>query len=474
MNLLGAPPANDPHEITTDEPYISSLQQRQQQVEALLGPRALSRLSSSSGSSHSLRRSSKFQRPSASSPPLAHPQSRRLEASSSAARPQPTVRFADQEPPSRRSLEDPRPQSSSFSRLDFSTDDPHPALLISPRTSSAILSALESLRTPFPFTPDLVEENADMSELGGAAAGRAANGGARAGGPVPVSQTQPQPLVSTIIPPSELMRRRAERDEAKRQAQTGQRRPAEEHSTRPAASAAGIASPAQQSGHQRAGSSAQQAQSQHPVDVSPPLASASQPTSAAASAARRGDNAQSDAQADAPAARVNPPQGGQRQSAQPAGVGSSQGQAPRPANPTTPVHAAPQPSAQPGARPTAKSSGFPHAFERWETLSSHWEGVTSYWIRKIESNTEETRDQPLLQQLSRHTTDLAAAGANLFHAVVELQRLRASSERKFQRWFYETRKESEREKEVNAALEHAIVSERQARTNDIALTLRRS
>jgi hypothetical protein len=72
----------------------------------------------------------------------------------------------------------------------------------------------------------------------------------------------------------------------------------------------------------------------------------------------------------------------------------------------------------------------------------------------------------MLAQLSRQVTDLSAAGANLFHAVVELQRLRASSERKFQRWFFETRKEAERQQEITAQMEAALVSERQARAND--------
>ena len=76
-------------------------------------------------------------------------------------------------------------------------------------------------------------------------------------------------------------------------------------------------------------------------------------------------------------------------------------------------------------------SSFPHAFERWETLSAHWEGLTSFWIRRLEENSNEVNREPISQQLARQVTDLSAAGANLFHAVVELQRLRASSERKF-------------------------------------------
>tara|TARA_R110002003_G_scaffold288_11_gene18423 strand:- start:10034 stop:11299 length:1266 start_codon:yes stop_codon:yes gene_type:complete len=68
-----------------------------------------------------------------------------------------------------------------------------------------------------------------------------------------------------------------------------------------------------------------------------------------------------------------------------------------------------------------------------------------------------------VQQLSRQITDLSAAGANLFHAVVELQRLRASSERKFQRWFYEHRQEQERAQEREAQLLKTLEAEREAR-----------
>ncbi|EEQ84487.1 uncharacterized protein BDCG_01292 [Blastomyces dermatitidis ER-3] len=112
------------------------------------------------------------------------------------------------------------------------------------------------------------------------------------------------------------------------------------------------------------------------------------------------------------------------------------------------------------SRPRA---AFPHAFERWETLSSHWEGLTGYWIRRLDQNNEELSRDPLSQQMSRQITDLSAAGANLFHAVVELQRLRASSERKFQRWFFDTRAEQERAQEVQAELERLLRTERQAR-----------
>lgn len=129
-------------------------------------------------------------------------------------------------------------------------------------------------------------------------------------------------------------------------------------------------------------------------------------------------------------------------------------QQPKPAAPTQQLTA---------PAPSQSKAAFPHAFERWETLSSHWEGLTSYWIRRLQENTNELDGKPLDQQLSRQITDLSAAGANLFHAVVELQRLRASSERKFQRWFFETRNEQEQAAERQAELERQLRTEKEAR-----------
>ncbi|CAK7233307.1 hypothetical protein SCUCBS95973_008551 [Sporothrix curviconia] len=117
-----------------------------------------------------------------------------------------------------------------------------------------------------------------------------------------------------------------------------------------------------------------------------------------------------------------------------------------------------------GSRPR---NSFPHAFERWEALSAHWEGLTSFWIRQLQQRSEEINQDPLNRQLARQVTDLSAAGANLFHAVVELQRLRASSERKFQRWFFEMRGDMERNTEVHAMLEAAIQEERRGRAEAI-------
>ena len=110
---------------------------------------------------------------------------------------------------------------------------------------------------------------------------------------------------------------------------------------------------------------------------------------------------------------------------------------------------------------SANTSSFPHAFERWETLSSHWEGLTSFWIRRLEQNKQDVDGNPINQQMARQVTDLSAAGANLFHAVVELQRLRASSERKFQRWFFETRAEQERFRENQSKFDERLRNEQQ-------------
>jgi len=244
---------------------------------------------------------------------------------------------------------------------------------------------------------------------------RAANGGARTtGGPVPVSQ----PERAHIRTPQMIMNARRQRAEAEeqRKADEERRRESTERAAQNTAAAASQARP-------RAAPAAAAAASSATADASP----------------RRPHHTQHARRPSAAAAPVQP--------------GSSTAAPPRPA-PTTSSTAQPREST---------TSNFPHAFERWETLSSHWEGLTSYWIRRLEQSTDEVRREPLAQQMSRQITDLSAAGANLFHAVVELQRLRASSERKFQRWFYEHRQEQERAQEREAQLSAQITTEREAR-----------
>lgn len=333
--------------------------------------------------------------------------------------------------------------------------EPHPIVHLSSHTKSAILWALEeALRQPHPFSPDPIEENASMADLLGSGPATTNGNGAPSLRPTaPPAQTgSPQQVIRG---PRMIMRERAER-EARQKAEREQmeRIRAEEEARlleearRATAgrrvSAAGAfhsgdapTDPATQRRQQRAqeaqgGSrvpaSAPSAPAQPSSDMPPPLRPTRVPTS------------------------TQPPQG--FNAAPQPGVGAS-------APPQTG-----EPSTQAAGSARVKNS-FPHAFERWEALSAHWEGMTSFWIRKLQENTEELDRNPISAQLSRQVGDLSAAGANLFHAVVELQRLRASSERKFQRWFFETRSEIERLQEVNAMMENQMQEERQNRADAI-------
>lgn len=345
--------------------------------------------------------------------------------------------------------------------------------------------------------------------------GRAQNGGTRAaGGPVPVGQDP----AARIRTPTEVMRARRDRD-ARKKAEQEQREADEEELRRiqqqqQREEAAGVAgeSPIQQrrsTGRRaEAETSYLQQDDSRRADrgssgsrVNPAL----QPAAPVGSSARRpevpssgGIDRDTTQQQSSARPRPNAVDQGQPRpvtSQQPRTTSASHAQAgpsnpPRMrADPPEPLNLPqPQPQPQPplpqhqnGARtygdvPQSQSqaqqqqnrrSGFPHAFERWETLSSHWEGLTSYWIRKLQENSNDMSRDPLNQQMSRQITDLSAAGANLFHAVVELQRLRASSERKFQRWFFETRAEQERFQEVQGEMEGLLRVERQGRADAV-------
>ncbi|CAI6335762.1 unnamed protein product [Periconia digitata] len=443
-----------------DPPFVSSLQRQQQAAEDFLRTQHnLSRVSSSSPSSQG------------SEAPSPHPnpnlQETRPSFGSPSPLPQRAVRFAESSPPA------------------------HPALRISRRTASAIRFVLEeALRVPHSFTPDLVEETASMADLGGN--GRAANGGARAGGPVPVTQSD-RPNIRT---PQMIMNERRQR-EARREADARaaeEQRIAEEERRRSAerrVQAAGVAGtpmttsdlPSQRPIQVGTGSGGEgysnypptaggtQRQPERVVPVStassiPPVSNRPQDTTSGAQHRRPRANSQSQQQ---PQPVQQPALGSAGETRRPPATQHSR----RPSVPVGSSQAGPSTAAPPSAPQAGSSSGqarqsttstFPHAFERWETLSSHWEGLTSYWIRKIEQSTDEGRRDPLNTQYTRQINDLSAAGANLFHAVVELQRLRASSERKFQRWFYEHRQEQERAQEREAQLENALRVEREART----------
>ncbi|KAJ4374272.1 hypothetical protein N0V83_003013 [Neocucurbitaria cava] len=452
------PSHNDPHDLA-HEHYVTSLQLRQQAAQDYYRTQHNhSRASSSTGSAaYSLRRTPNFER------------SRSVEPAQQQQR---VVRFSDSSP---------RPRASSQPR-DSDLFAPHPALRISRRTASAIRFVLEeAIRLPYSFTPDLVEENAPMSDLTG---GRAANGGARTtGGPVPVTQADR----SNIRTPQMIMNARRQRAEAEeqRKADEERRRVSAERRAQAVAGVAGAPTTTEpgaqrqpQSAPLRSGDQYVQypsssggvpRQPERMVPTSNPhTAHDTHDATLGASQGRPRASSQSQQQPRQPTTNPAIPSSaehsrrppGATHARRPSGAaGSSQ------AGPSTAAPPRPPPPAGPSATQPRDStaSNFPHAFERWETLSSHWEGLTSYWIRRLEANTEEVRREPLVQQMSRQITDLSAAGANLFHAVVELQRLRASSERKFQRWFYEHRQEQERAQEREAQLNSSIQAEREAR-----------
>ncbi|KAL5424910.1 hypothetical protein PMIN04_002863 [Paraphaeosphaeria minitans] len=463
---------NDPSAF---EPYISSLQQRQQQAaDFFRAQHNYSRASSSDGSAaHSLRRTPNIED--------VRQQYRTTSADPAPQHQQRTVRFASEYPHLSPGL------SGSFRARNTDPQfDPHPALRISQRTASAIRFVLEvAIRTPYPLTPDLAEENASMAELTAGGNGRAANAGARAGGPFPVTK-EDRP---NILTPQMIMNNRRQREarrEAEEERKAQEAREERRRSAERRAQAAGVvgAPTNPDAGIQR------QSQPQQTYDsgygsYGPQGASARQPAPQAAATlppSGRTHDTTSGAQSNRPRANSQSQQQ-PRPIQQPSitQTGSSRRPPPAqhartpsaPAASAQPASFAPAPaSAFPGTSSSQQrqsiTSTFPHAFERWETLSSHWEGLTSYWIRRLEQNTDEVRGAPLAQQMSRQITDLSAAGANLFHAVVELQRLRASSERKFQRWFYDHRQEQERAQEREAQLEVTIREEIAARNQAVA------
>lgn len=383
-----------------------------------------------------------------------------------------------------------RHHSTSRSSSLRNRREPHRAVRVSRNTHSAILFALEeALRHPNPFTPDIVEESADMADLmtatsGIPAATNSSSNGAAAprrpsAGPAPTSSP------SGIRGPRMIMQERAAR-EARQRAEAEQlalersraeqearlleearRRNAERRSAGVAAGQGSGAEPHQQHlqpgprrhsqvaqetlqplGNPNTGSTVKMSTQQSPQ---PPGKQQQQLQHQMAQ-----QFASDTAQQQLPPSPTYVPSAGRPRPQ------SRQEQQQQKTAPYPPLETTTQ-----SKEPSKPRSSFPHAFERWETLSAHWEGLTSYWIRKLEQNKDDINRDALSQQLARQVTDLSAAGANLFHAVVELQRLRASSERKFQRWFFETRAELERAQEVNAMLEKALERERRDRADAI-------
>lgn len=385
--------------------------------------------------------------------------------------------------------EDPDEASSDRTRgpslrsaRDTRHPEPYPAVRVSKHTHSAILYALEeALRHPNPFTPDIAEETASMADLagGGGVPPTSSNGGGALPAPRrPTGAPAPTGSPSGIRGPRMIMQERAAREarqraEAERQqlerARAEKEARLQEEAQRSASErrAAGVAT-----GHAAAAATTsepfidtrrQSASGQPAMAPAPSTQQSHHRTNSARFASNQqlpsqvysGQQQQQQQQAPPQAQFTTVPQPQPPQSQQPSAIPPQTG----------------EPSTQPPAGASGASSkprnSFPHAFERWETLSAHWEGLTSYWIRKLEQNKDDLSRDPVSQQLARQVTDLSAAGANLFHAVVELQRLRASSERKFQRWFFETRGELERAQEVNTMLENALDQERRNRDEAI-------
>lgn len=343
----------------------------------------------------------------------------------------------------------------------------HPIVQVSKRTHSAILFALEeALRQPNPFTPDLAEESASMADfVAGSGSPPTSNGNVLDAPRRPTAAPAPTSSPSGIKGPRMIMQERAAREARQKAEAQKQRRERErseqeaqprEESQRNAAArrTAGVAS--------GQGSSLD---NQHPVDLQGQ--GRTTPDRTRHQEAAPNTPQQSHQRINASRFAANQQLPSQIYSAQTPHQPQAQPQS-HPQQNSQPTILPGQTGETPGSSGAAKPrNSFPHAFERWETLSAHWEGLTSYWIRKLEQNKDDLNRDPVSQQLARQVTDLSAAGANLFHAVVELQRLRASSERKFQRWFFETRAELERAQEVNSMLENALDQEHRNREEAI-------
>ncbi|KAI0143811.1 hypothetical protein GGR57DRAFT_518122 [Xylariaceae sp. FL1272] len=360
------------------------------------------------------------------------------------------------------------PQSSSpqhiasHSGSDPNRPEPHPVVRISKHTHSAVLYALEAtLRGPNTLSADSVEEYAQMADLRGGRGPATSNGN----GAASIHAEAGRAAVgspSGIRGPKAIMAERAEREArraAEKKMQDALHREHLENEVRKKEDAERREAERRAAREQAERRAAGAAQGVYMTNTADP------------SSSRR----QQQPVSNRPTTMDN----------------SSRTAVPGPSN--IPINMQPPTSMrneQPTTRPTQAATGaasttqqpqgneyanalnrgrnsFPHAFERWETLSAHWEGLTSFWIRRLEQNSSEIQNDQIAQQLSRQVTDLSSAGANLFHAVVELQRLRASSERKFQRWFYETRADLERAQEVTGVLEAALDEERRSKEDAV-------
>lgn len=386
--------------------------------------------SSSGGVSHTLRRINRPKRIDDGLRPI-------LQAGQSLPAAQGATRFQD---------------SSPVSDHPLSPPTSHPAVRVTRSTEIAVHFSLEeALRTPNQFTPDLAEERAQMSDLGARGNVRSSESTSRITGPENASGSAQAPIRT----PREIMkdrnereaRRRAAAEQTERQQEEERRRSAER---RAAATALGGAPTNSSSQRQSVSTSSQGiAQQSLPAAIRNTIADQPRPVGR-------------------PRGLARPVEESKASDTQPPGRQIPASSANKPISSTTATSnnsnlPRDQQRANAGQQRNNVSS-FPHAFERWEQLSSHWEGLTSYWLHKLESNQDAiAKSVPTASAMSRQITDLSAAGANLFHAVVELQRLRASSERKFQRWFHETRAEQEKDRESRVELDRALQIERDAR-----------
>ncbi|KAI1211827.1 uncharacterized protein F4807DRAFT_450556 [Annulohypoxylon truncatum] len=384
------------------------------------------------------------------------------------------------------SISPPSPhRETAQSTTDASRPQPHPALRISKQTHSAILYALEqTLRGPKPISDDPVELYAPMSDLMGGRGPATSNGnGASSVRPTTARAAVGSP--SGIRGPRVIMQERAAREAARERQREEQERERQRMEREHADAEARLQEQALRREAER-----KDAEHQATAAGAGPYGSGAIPTGADPTTRRPAQPAAGRATADngsRPTGQTRIPTTAQAQaqaqasqSARHARGASTQGAGGAPSGPglagpsVTQSQQLPPPLSEESAALGRGRNSFPHAFERWETLSAHWEGLTSFWIRRLEQNAQEINQDPVSAQLSRQVTDLSSAGANLFHAVVELQRLRASSERKFQRWFFDTRADIERSQEVTGMLEAALEEERRTRADAIREALERN
>ncbi|KAL8696863.1 MAG: hypothetical protein Q9224_002577 [Gallowayella concinna] len=515
MQILIIEESNEIHD--SYQAFLSQRQQRQQQPTSIsIHPHPPP--SSSSGSIQTLRRTPNFEHRALLNrrPPLAESQDS----------PPFTGRLQPPQDP-REDLEGSTTTGGIREALSESAFWPQRTNRISGRTAAAIIWALEDgLRRPYLFTPIAAEENANMADISSGTPsmgnGRAQNGGSRTtAGPIPVPQN-PSERVRT---PTDIMRERRDREArkkaasekqkeqqiaAQRRAQTeeaaaagdapsdprarerahrlsggtpgarnsgGENIPPDEHGRRQkernSGGAATTLTPLTQPQVNTISGTTQAGQPSGSLRIrNPDTRSVPQTTVSRRRTQSQGQTAAVQAPASAAAQRVvSQPQPRIRQTSTAAATNQTQTKpsaadttATRPQNPPAPTS---------GSQPrSTTTSSFPHAFERWEMLSSHWEGLTSFWIRRLQQNRDEIDKNPLNSQLARQVNDLSAAGANLFHAVVELQRLRASSERKFQRWYFENQATKEETRERQAGLEEELRQERSAKADAVAALTR--